>query len=149
MFSKFKLRGIKMNKLPLIVSPADNSDWNNFLKTQPDLTDVIMWLRNSNIDFTEFLKFKTSEIDFSDEEPENIFEYEQLRDWAEENDFHIKLSDFDDEVIMNYVYENFDPTSVFGFDRLSEWADDNDYVNKDTIIDLLSEKIVELKNKSK
>ncbi len=45
-----------MTKQPMIISPAENADFNNFMinyismyNKYPDLTDVIIWIRN-NVD---------------------------------------------------------------------------------------------------
>lgn len=71
-----------MSNLPLIVSPSDNSDWNLFLQTQPDLTDVICWLKNKKLNFE-----KIFEIEFSSDDPEEVFEIDELMKWARDNDF--------------------------------------------------------------
>lgn len=137
-----------MRNLPLIVSPSLNNDWNEFIKNNPDLTDVVRWLKikedNNDLDIQTLFDINQK---WSSDDPEEVFEEFTLDEWAKENGYKQELTDFDDEEIFNHVRRFVDPETLYGYNRLEDWAIFNDYILKDKIIDIINESKLKQKDK--
>ena len=91
-----------MTKQPLIVSPADNADFKNFMinyisenNKYPDLTEVFTWLQN-NFSIEDYIDVPLSHYGLDEVsdyiknkrlEPEDVFSEDELNSWAVSNGF--------------------------------------------------------------
>jgi hypothetical protein len=77
-------------------SPAAKSDFARFMQTNPDLTDVVVWI-NDNIDLDEIINGSS---------PDDLFDFEDLEKWAKKNNYYEYISDFPQEKIDVWVKDN-------------------------------------------
>jgi hypothetical protein len=89
-------------------SPAAQNEFNNLLKTNPDIYTVTDWLKN-NLNTEEL-------IDYDNKDPEEIYDYTHLEHWATKNGWKYKpeIDDFPDS-------------------ELCEWAEEHDYTRNENI----------------
>ncbi len=94
-----------MTKQPMIISPADNANFNNFMinyismyNKYPDLTEVFTWLQNN---------------------------------FSIENHIHVPLSYYGFDEVFDYMKnKRMSPDDIFSEDELSRWALDNGFVEE-------------------
>ncbi len=120
-----------MTKQPMIISPADNADFNNFMinyismyNKYPDLTDIVTWLENQegNNSLNVQTLFNINQK-WASEDPEEVFEESTLEEWAEENGWN--------EVFDYMKNKRMSPDDIFSEDELNRWALDNGFIEED------------------
>ncbi len=120
----------------IIISPSINNEWNNFIKSQPDITSVIEWLNNHS----DYFNFENLfHIEFSSNEPENVFSQSVLEEWARENDWVQEIDEFSEDDIIRYCNQNFDPKEIYKEKDMIELAKTYGYVNKKELLKYLNE----------
>ena len=124
---------------PIIMSPALNYEFGQFVCQGKDLTDILEWISNKSryghIRLSEF--FGDYEM-YENDDPEDVFEYDKLKKWAKKNDFvssedipkEKEIKDFSNSELAEEAKTRLSPDDIFDHSVLLNWAFENGFVEE-------------------